>query len=181
MPHRIGPSAEGRAQKSRECKSSQAAHFGFVGLGPAGWCAPDTPGQGTRLAQNCGPVAAGVTFRGVVLPIATTSRIRAHLGTTGVPRLRGWTRPTLKGPPEGGTPNRSWVIPSPHDGGVGRGVTMRWNEPQPSPRSCLAGRGSRRIQRLWVYHDAPRPRGTVFPVSKNGILFFNRVKCLRSQ
>src|SRR5439155_18672155 len=25
----------------------------------------------------------------------------------------------------------------------------------PSPRSCLAGRGSRRLQRWWVYQDAP--------------------------
>ena len=27
--------------------------------------------------------------------------------------------------------------------------------PPPSPRSCLAGRGSRSLQRWWVYQDAP--------------------------
>jgi len=47
-------------------------------------------------------------------------------------------------------------IPSPHDGGVGRGsgrgdFKRPWlldgtsPSPQPSPRSCLAGRGSSRL------------------------------------
>src|SRR6266699_1376010 len=54
------------------------------------------------------------------------------------------------------------AIPSPHDGEVGRGDFKRARQfdgtspsPRPSPRSCLAGRGSKRLQRWWVYQDAP--------------------------
>jgi hypothetical protein len=63
-------------------------------------------------------------------------------------------------------PPRQRSIPSPHDGEVGRGSGRGdFNRarqfdgtspsPQPSPRSCLAGRGSRRLQRWWVYQEAP--------------------------
>src|SRR5437879_744824 len=64
------------------------------------------------------------------------------------------------------TPPSRYAIPSPHDGEVGRGLGRgdskerdnsmeRAPLPPPSPRSCLAGRGSRRLQRWWVYQDAP--------------------------
>src|SRR5437867_5976151 len=64
-------------------------------------------------------------------------------------------------------------IPSPHDGEVGRGLGRgdskerdnsmeRAPLPPPSPRSCLAGRGSRRLQRWWVYQDAPATPSATF-------------------
>src|SRR6266516_1478643 len=57
-------------------------------------------------------------------------------------------------------------LPSPHDEEVGRGPgrgdfkrARQFDEtspsPQPSPRSCLAGGGSRRFQRWCVYQAAP--------------------------
>ena len=63
-------------------------------------------------------------------------------------------------------------IPSPHDAGVGRGrgdfkrarqLHGTSPSPQSSPRSCLAGRGSRKLRRWWVSQDAPSGRQGAIP------------------
>src|SRR6266511_2414251 len=66
-------------------------------------------------------------------------------------------------------PPRRWWIPSPHDGGVGRGIGRgvsrnarqskeTWPSPRPSPPPCSEGGGSGEPRTWWEYQDAPPRR-----------------------
>ena len=47
--------------------------------------------------------------------------------------------------------------------------TRQFDGTSPSPRACLAGRGRTRLQRWWVYQDAPNPQPrTIFQFPRTG-------------